>query len=263
MNFSKKNHKLVGQNEDIVKKSQKHDANLQKNSTLYFQVGLILTLLATYALFEMEFEIDSTPVVDLILEEDPYVYTAIAIAEIPKPIEKKVAPPKRKTIVDKPIIVDNDASLKDADPFITELPVDNTPTIDPGEVIVEKKPEITRPLFITGVEQVPIYPGCEGLSNNKDRLDCMSGKLKKLISRKFDTDIVDELGLSKRQRIYVNFRIDKSGQIQDIQARSPHSRLQKEAIKVANKIPQMTPAKQSNKNVDVMYTLPITIQVQN
>jgi len=53
MNFSKKNHELVGQNEQNVTKSQKHDLNLQKTSTLYFQVGLILTLLATYGLFEM------------------------------------------------------------------------------------------------------------------------------------------------------------------------------------------------------------------
>jgi len=46
MNFLKKVHKLVGKNEQVVKKSQKHDANLQNNSTLYFQVGLILTLFA-------------------------------------------------------------------------------------------------------------------------------------------------------------------------------------------------------------------------
>jgi protein TonB len=37
------------------KKSQKHDVNLQTNSTLYFQIGLILCLLGTYALFEMQF----------------------------------------------------------------------------------------------------------------------------------------------------------------------------------------------------------------
>ena len=39
-----------------MKTSHKHDANLQKNSTLYFQIGLILCLLGTYALFEMEFQ---------------------------------------------------------------------------------------------------------------------------------------------------------------------------------------------------------------
>jgi len=70
MNFSKKNHERVGQNEPVVKKSQKHDANLQKNSTLYFQVGLILTLLATYGLFEMQFERTVIPITDYAILND-------------------------------------------------------------------------------------------------------------------------------------------------------------------------------------------------
>lgn len=59
MKLLKSNHKLVGQNEQIVKKSHKHDTNLRNNSTLYFQVGLILTLLASYGLLEMNFESES------------------------------------------------------------------------------------------------------------------------------------------------------------------------------------------------------------
>jgi len=66
MNFFKKIHELFRQKELIVKKSQKHDANLQKNSTLYFQVGLIICLLATNALFEMYFETT--------IPDDPIVY---------------------------------------------------------------------------------------------------------------------------------------------------------------------------------------------
>ncbi|MFK7781258.1 MAG: hypothetical protein AB8B90_02805, partial [Psychroserpens sp.] len=49
-------HSIAGQSNAKVQKSQKHDANLQKNSMLYFQIGLILCLLGTYALFEMKFE---------------------------------------------------------------------------------------------------------------------------------------------------------------------------------------------------------------
>jgi len=37
-----KSHSIAGQGNKNVQKSQKHDANLQKNSTLYFQIGLIL-----------------------------------------------------------------------------------------------------------------------------------------------------------------------------------------------------------------------------
>lgn len=53
MIFQKKDHKSVGQNAP-VSKPKKHDANLQKNTALYFQVGLILALFAVYCLFEMQ-----------------------------------------------------------------------------------------------------------------------------------------------------------------------------------------------------------------
>jgi protein TonB len=56
MKHFKKSQYIADQSNVIVKKSQKHDVNLQKNSTLYFQVGLIVCLLAVYLLLEMKFE---------------------------------------------------------------------------------------------------------------------------------------------------------------------------------------------------------------
>ena len=47
---------IADQSSTNLAKPQKHDANLQKNSTLYFQVGLIVCLLVTYGLLEMQFE---------------------------------------------------------------------------------------------------------------------------------------------------------------------------------------------------------------
>ena len=55
---------------------------------------------------------------------------------------------------------------------------------------------------------------------------------------------------------------DKNGNVTDIQARGPHARLEKEAVRVVEKIPQMTPGKQRNRPVGVKYTLPITLVVE-
>ena len=41
----------------------------------------------------------------------------------------------------------------------------------------------------------------------------------------------------------------------------PHSRLEKEAVRVVNMLPQMTPGRQRTKPVGVAYTLPITLVV--
>ena len=58
---------------------------------------------------------------------------------------------------------------------------------------------------------MPIFPGCENQSNNAARKKCMSEKVDKFVKRKFDQDLGGELGLSGIQRIYVAFKIDKSG----------------------------------------------------
>ena len=112
------------------------------------------------------------------------------------------------------------------------------------------------------VEQVPICPGCEGLSTNTERRQCMSKKIGKLVLRKFNTDIAENLGLKGKQRIWVEFKIDKTGNVSEIKANAPHAKLKKEAIRVVEKIPQMIPGKQKDKNVEVIYSLPILFQVQ-
>lgn len=90
----------------------------------------------------------------------------------------------------------------------------------------------------------------------------MSKKIGRLIGRKFDSDLISELGFSDKQKVYVQFTIDELGNVTQVKARAPHKRLENEAIKVIHKIPKMIPAKQSNKEVAVMYSIPITLKVQ-
>lgn len=257
MIFQKKDHLSVGQNAH-ERKPKKHDANLQKNTTLYFQVGLILTLFAVYGLFEMQFKnnpiIIPTPPLDDI--EDVYVMADIKIYQEPKnPIEKK---PERKMIRQIPKVIDTDFGLKK----LSEI---TTPITDIGS---QKPPEVEpilseEPISIIAVEQAPIYPGCEEFSSNLERRNCMSEKLGKFVRKKFNTEIASELGLDGRQRISVFFKIDKSGLVSDIKAKANHSKLEKEASRVIGNIPKITPGKQKNKNVEVIYSLPILFKVQN
>ena len=61
----------------------------------------------------------------------------------------------------------------------------------------------------------------------------------------------------------VSGKIDSKGKIVGVQARAPHPRLQKEAERVVNMLPSMTPGKQRGKAVGVLYSLPIVFQVQD
>ena len=262
MNFSKKNRSLVGQNEANAKRSQKHEANLQKNSTLYFQVGLIITLLITYSLFEMQFAFTKPIVEDQFQIEEPDVFAAVVqVAEEPKPEKKVVKQTKRKLITRDPIVVNHPIKNEaDPEPLFTEPLSSSGPAIDPDDLTVEKEPD--EVVFnVIGVEQVPIYPGCEKLNTNTERRLCMEEKLSKLVKRKFNTGAAQNVGISGRHKIDLGFTIDEFGEVTNIKIRTPFDPLKKEANKVANLIPKMTPGKQKNKNVKVTYYLPIIVEI--
>ena len=89
----------------------------------------------------------------------------------------------------------------------------------------------------------------------------MSDKISRLVRRKFDTGIGQDLGLKGKQLFHVQFKIDQNGDVVDIRTNAKYNLLDKEAKRVIGKIPKMQPGKQQNKNVSVIYNLPINFQV--
>ncbi len=262
MNFSKKNHELVRQNEKNVKKSQRHDVNLQKNSTLYFQIGLILCLLATYFLMDMKF-LTSEPLIIRDPGGDDIAEVFSEDIEIYKErveIVKKEPRIKQRVISDVIKLVPDD--FKQVEPLTETITQEQNITDKPTNSIVFTKPD-KEPVSINFVEEVPVFPGCEGLSTNGERKLCMSKKISKLVQRKFNTSLGEELGLTGKQKINVEFKIDEYGNVTGIRSRAIHSKLEKEAERVVRKTPKMKPGKQQNKNVAVIYNLPITFQIFN
>lgn len=265
MNFSKKNHELVRQNEKNVKKSQKHEVNLQKNSTMYFQIGLILCLLATYFLMDMKFV---TSEIDIPNRDDDAEIAEVFSnnIEIYKAPIRKAKPKveRRRTVITNEInVVKNDFVIKTPTKEIITQQQNTTSKKVSHTASVKPSKDTNQTLILDLVEQVPIFPGCEKLSTNGERKACMSEKISKLVQRKFNTSIGDDLGLSGKQIIHVQFKIDKTGNVADIQTNAKYSQLEKEAKRVIGKIPTMQPGKQKDKRVSVMYTLPITFQVFN
>ena len=264
MRIPKKTHELIRQNEQIVKKSQKHDANLQKNSTLYFQIGLIVCLLGAYGLFEMQFETTISKEVVMTVPDDKFDEVTVEKFKVYEEPKAEVKPKLEKTVllIKEPVIVDNDHVMKEA--LEIDTPEQNTSSdepIDPNDIVVLEEPEDV-PVPLAFIQNAPIYPGCEKAKNNKARKKCMSEKITRLIQRKFHgDDIALNYGLTGMQKIDVQFTIDNTGKVNNIKTRAPHPKLENEAIRVINLIPEMTPGKQNNKNVGVIYTLPIKFEV--
>ena len=262
MILQKKNSKGNRQIEKSEKKPRKHDANLQINSSLYFQIGMIICLLVAYGLFETSFktaQIVPKKMADL-QEDDLYVFNVpIKILEATKQVEKKT---KEPVVFNNPIIKDDEELIIETKNVVLQLSTKNLP-VDPRKVLVEKKPEYVPLMNIMAVERVPIFPGCEDLKTNEARRQCMSDKIATHIQKKFKTDLASDLGLRGEQKIYVKFKIDKDGFVKEIKTNSEFSQLDKEAERVIGKLPRMTPGKQKNKNVEVVYGIPIKFNIIN
>ena len=264
MKNSKKDLNNAGQSTVEVKKSQKHDANLQKNSTMYFQIGLILCLLATYGLFEMQFQ-EKKVKIDVVESNDLATIDVVPDYRVEQVVEKKSEPKVERSRDLKDVYkeVENDTPDIEEVIFTPDDPKpSDEPTVKPEDIIVDKvDPPVDVPFY--KIEKAPIYPGCEKMNTNEDRKKCMSDKITKLVGRKFNTEIASDHGISGLQVIQTQFTVDKNGNVTDVKIRAPHPVLEKEAIRVIDKIPSMKPGYQQNKAVGVIYNLPIKFMVRD
>jgi protein TonB len=257
--------KNVRQNSTYTK-SRKHEANLRRNPTLHFQIGLILSLLISIFFIEMRMPTKSSnePSIDLEIDNTEWADTF----EIEKvQVEKVTQKEQPKAQVQQPEdfeVVDNDVKdlietlVKAAEPdknATNDNLLETTEVVDPIENI--------GPIPVNFVQKVPIFPGCEGLNSNEERRDCMSRKISKIINRKFKTELGEELGLKGVNRIHVQFTINDQGVVTDMKARGPHVALENEAKRVIGLLPKMTPGKQGDKSVGVIYAQPITFMIED
>ncbi|MBE9576089.1 energy transducer TonB [Flavobacterium proteolyticum] len=115
------------------------------------------------------------------------------------------------------------------------------------------------------IEEVPLFPGCEDVERNK-RLNCFQAKMNEHIQNNFKYP--REARIRNIQgKVVVMFIINKEGIIENIVAKGPENCgnceiLEKEAIRIMSKLPQMTPGKQKGKAVKVKYSQPLTFKLQ-
>lgn len=247
--------------------SRKHAANLRRNPTLHFQIGLILALLVTIFFMEVRMPETAYKIPDREYDNEDDVWdhsfqVETTVVEVPIPKIEEPAPVQPQ-LPDEVKAVDDDFDIIES---VINGDSDTTPDEilpDPAGVPYVEIPVEVEAVPFFRIEEVPLFPGCEGLDSNEERKACMSTKIKKFVNKKFDTDLGDELGLTGINRIFVQFTVDKTGTVTNIQSRAPHDKLEEEAQRVINLLPQMKPGKQRSVPVGVIYSLPITFKVED
>ncbi|MDT0689299.1 energy transducer TonB [Salegentibacter sp. F188] len=232
-------------------------ADLNRRSVLFLQLGLILVLFITWQAIEWKTydrdAIDTGQVNMDELDDEEIPITEMQNTPPPPP-----PPPPAPEIIE---VVEDEEEVEEDEIESTETSLDDIVEVE--EVVEAEPEEEVDDVPFAVIEDVPIFPGCENLSNNNERKQCMSEKISQHVNRNFNKDLGGELGLSGVNRVIVQFKIDKSGKITEVRSRAPHPRLEQEAARVINKLPSMQPGKQRGKAVGVMYSLPIVFQVQD
>src|SRR5690554_1440468 len=251
-----------------TKREQKREINIKWNSSLFFQIGVIISLLFVFFIIETPFEKDKPlPYKDtsINLEEPPMIDYVIEL-DVPVNNERKREVKTTPKIEPKKQVISNELKvIKNLSPDIESDILSNDVLVDipvPPKTSVAPESDNSEPKSIINVEHVPVYPGCEGLGSNSEKIDCMSAKINSFINKNFRKELLDNLERNEIQKIYVQFKINSQGYITDVRANSNNERLKVEAQRVVSKLPEMKPGKQGNVNVDVLYTVPIIFKAQ-
>ena len=246
-------------------KTQEHpNAKLQKSSIIFLQLGIVLAMLFAYGILESKFEKKTfSDFVSEQVEPEVFIYPeAPPKISIEQPFKSKeiIEPQKPKKPINKIKIGENTPDTKE--PVLT--PTEPSDGEDINKAIIGL-PDITnetdeKPIPFILLEEAPVYPGCEDLKNEEAKA-CFTKKISRFVNKKFNTGLAEDLSMQGKQRITVMFVIDKYGNVTDIEASAPHRRLEKEAKRVIEQLPQMTPGMQRKRPVPVKYALPISFQV--
>jgi len=215
-------------------------ADIEKSRAIFFEIGLIISLIIIFAAFEWRSIPKYVPV--------DFDYQAEKITEeIVLITEQKVPPPKIKApntaIIIK--VVENDAITEDVD-----INVEATESTVVHEYVpevnyqMEEEEELVRVEIFVIVESMPEYPG--GIN-----------ALYQYISDQISyPTTAKELGI--QGKVFVTFVIETDGSVSGVEVlRGIGGGCDEEAVRVVKSLPNWKPGKQRGVPVRVRYNLPV------
>jgi len=235
-----------------LKKNPK--ADLTKNSSLYFAIGLAAVLFISWQAIEWK-----------TYDKSGYGYEALNVEdeddeEVPITEQLKTPPPPPPPPPPAPEVIEIVEDEEEVEETVIEsTETDQEEIVEIEDIEVEDDFEDVDVPFAV-IEDVPIYPGCERVAKS-ERRNCFQDKINKHIRKNFRyPEIAQEMGI--QGRVYVNFIIAKDGSITNVRMRGPDKNLEKEAARIISRLPKMTPGKQRGRPVRVPFSIPITFRLQ-
>jgi periplasmic protein TonB len=204
------------------------EISLEKKKGLFFQIGLVVTLVIVLGAFEwksyekVDYNLGQLNLDDL--EEEIIPITRQEITPPPPP------PPEVIVIVEDIVEIVDEAKIE-------------TTESDEMVAVIEIEEESDEEFFMV-VENMPEFPGGD------------AGLMKYIQKNVKYPPIAKEYNITGK--VFVSFIVDKSGSVSDVKiARGVDKSLDAEALRVVKSLPKYKPGKQRGKAVRVMFTIPI------
>ena len=205
------------------------DISLEKKKGLFFQIGLVITLVIVLGAFEWKsydkvaYNLGQLNLDDL--EEEIIPITKQEVKPPPPP------PPPPEVIE----IVEDDVEIED------EIEIEDTESDEDVEIEIEEEDDEE---FFMVVENMPEFPGGD------------LGLMKYIQKNVKYPAIAKEYNITGK--VYVSFIVDKKGSVTNVKiVRGVDKNLDAEAMRVVKSLPKYQPGKQRGKSVRVMFTIPI------
>jgi len=228
------------------------DLDLNRNSGLYFAIGLCLMLFVSYSLLNYK-TYDKKEIALDVLNFNEEIEDDIPIVKLntPPPPSPPKAAPEVITVVED--IVEIEETIIESTETNMEEAIEERIVSVQDVNVDEVEEDISVPFAV--VEKVPIWPGCKGKTNAKLK-KCFQKNMIEHVKKNFKyPETAIELGI--RGKVFVLFTIDSKGKVSKIKSRGPDRILEKEAERIVSLLPKMIPGKQRGKSVSVPYSLPI------
>ncbi len=240
-----------------------------KNSFIYFQVGLIATMLVVLFILEFNFENKNKVVTDNstieIYPEPTFVYNPVPVTK-PQTIKNptvtkapKVAHVFKPT-KEEPKKGEDKAPIATQDNPTDSPKTDTTPTDAPKETGSDDGPKEFTPF---SVEQLPMFEACKGVSRSEQK-DCFDEQMAKAIAKHLvypDSDLEN----GTQGVALVEFIIDENGVITNVKAldnKRATVTMQNAAEKAVKRIPKLIPAMHGKKPVKIKYSIPVGFRMK-
>ncbi len=230
------------------------EADLESKRGIYFSLGLVVVLAIVLVAFEWKtYEAGASSLGQL--QVDDIEEEIIPITQQNQPPPPPPPPPPPQEILE---IVEDDKEIEDEVEILDSEADMNTEIFEQPEEVFEEAE------IFTIVEDMPIFPGCEGKGSKAEIENCTNRELQRYIlqNAKFPA-MARDAGISGT--VFIRYLINEKGAVQDVEVIrgvSGGKSLDNEAVRVIKTLPKMKPGKQRGKPVRVQYTVPVKFNLR-